>query len=142
MRSIAVIMAVVAAALAASASAGAPRPVLGRSVLLERVSGRVLLEQPGGTGFVRVTRPVLARIGANVDTTNGHARLTAAEDLRARRLTRGTFYGGRFLLSQLRRAGAYVALGLEGGDFAVCASAASTRSSAQVRQVWAKSSGR
>lgn len=89
-----------------AASAGAvslPRPVLGRTVLVERVSGTVLVRSPRAGALVPLVGPRTVALGSVIDTTRGKVRLTTATADRGRTQF-GFFDGGAFVVSQERSA--------------------------------------
>lgn len=108
-------------------------------MLLEPISGAVLVEQAGTHRFLRVTRPLLIRVGSTVDLVHGRARLVAAERFSGGALAHGVFYAGRVVVAQARQDDAPVDLRLAGGSFAGCpgATGAKRRGAAQVRHLWA-----
>jgi hypothetical protein len=99
-RAAAIAVAVIVVAPASGAFAASPAPVLGRRVVVERVSGTVLLRSFHARRFTRVIRPVAAAVGSTVGVTRGKARPTAAEDAQGKKRATGVFYGGRFSFAQ------------------------------------------
>lgn len=83
------------------ARASAPPPaVFAKTVRLERVSGKVLIQVPGaGVGFVPLTAPREVPVGTAVDTTTGRVRLTSATPPPTTFQT-GEFFHGIFLVHQ------------------------------------------
>jgi hypothetical protein len=89
---------------AATASvAPSPSPTFAKTVVLQRVSGTVLIEVPGARyGFVRLsTAPTAVPVGTLVDTTGGRVRLTSANP-QPGSVQSGQFFGGRFQIKQSR----------------------------------------
>jgi hypothetical protein len=92
----------------------APRPVLARSVTVERLDGTVLVRVPSlaagasahtsasarasAIGFVEVRKPRSVPVGSTVDTRSGLARITSATSRSG--LQSGTFRRGRFVVRQ------------------------------------------
>jgi hypothetical protein len=113
--------------LAADASAvkRADGPELGRSFVVSRVSGTVLVKTPGSARRIRLTRrPRTIPVGSTVDATRGKVRLVGAVN-RSRKKQAGVFYAGAFRVTQKRRPGAVIDLKLVGGNPSVCAAAQS-----------------
>ena len=74
-------------------------PVLRRTAVLERVRGIVTVRPRGKKKFVRLTDPALIRLGSEIDTERGVARLTVATDAKGT-LGPATVRGGRFVVTQ------------------------------------------
>jgi hypothetical protein len=124
------------------AAAPVPAPVLGRSVVVERIAGIVRLRQPGAS-FLLVTRPIRLRVGGELDITAGRARVVAARDARGRRES-GVFRSGLVRVAQDRAADSPVDLRLVGGDFGRCArrAAGPRPPPISVRRLWSHTTGR
>jgi hypothetical protein len=78
----------------APSPAPAPVPVPGKSVVVARVSGKVLVKRPGAAGFVELDATQGIPLGSTVDTTQGVIQLTARPGETAR------FYDGIFKVTQ------------------------------------------
>ena len=104
---------------AAPALPPAVPPVLAATVTVGGVKGRPLVQLPGTTRFVPLTSATTVPVGAVVDATRGHVKLTSVRD-RSGKLQSGTFWGGVFRVRQSRR-DAYTELVLA-GTLADCAS--------------------
>jgi hypothetical protein len=113
-------------------------PVLGRSVNVAAVSGRVFVRLPQaakGTAFVPLTQPRQIPVGSLLDTRRGVMRLTSAANAGAA-VQSGDFTAGVFQVLQSRRLRGLTDLNLTGGSFRGCAArgrrAAATRLSSRV----------
>jgi hypothetical protein len=124
-------------------------PVLGRSVNVAAVSGRVFVRLPAGasgraasatqaakgTAFVPLTQPRQIPVGSLLDTRRGVMRLTSAANAGAA-VQSGDFTAGVFQVLQSRRLRGLTDLNLTGGSFRGCAArgrrAAATRLSSRV----------
>lgn len=78
---------------------GSGVPVLARSVVVIRVSGRVSVEVRGRHGFVNVTTPRSLVVGSTVDATGGVVELVTA-DTAPGTTQHGLFDGGAFVVTQ------------------------------------------
>jgi hypothetical protein len=78
-----------------------PPPVVGRSVQVRPVSGRVLVRRPGQRRFVRLLAGASIPIGSIVDTVHGRGGVTSAADTRGHTQT-AQFYAGLFQVRQPR----------------------------------------
>ena len=74
-------------------------PTLRRTAVVERVRGTVSVRPRGKKKFVRLTDPALVRLGSEIDTERGVARLTVATDAKGT-LGPATVRGGRFVVTQ------------------------------------------
>ena len=103
-----------------------PPPVLGRTVNLEPLRGRVTVRVPRRSGpvkgrqFVGVRRPRQVPVRTLVNVKRGRARLTTATDFAGVRTQSGAFSAGVFQSLQRRRTRAVTELRLKGGSFAGC----------------------
>jgi hypothetical protein len=105
-----VLIAIVAAAR--THAAALTQPKLGRTVVIQRVSGRVLVRVPRARAPIPLTGRRLVPVGSVIDATRGTVRLTTASTVRTRTQS-GLFNGGAFVVSQ-RRSG-LTTLTLAGG---------------------------
>jgi DNA-binding beta-propeller fold protein YncE len=127
-------------------TATVPSPVLGRTVTVAPVSGRVSVKLPGRR-FVRFTGAQQIPVGSQLDTSRGTVRLTSAANSRGA-VQSGDFSAGVFQVRQSRTAGGLTDLNLSGGSFRGCAvgagrrAAASRLSSRVVRRVRGNGRGR
>jgi len=100
-------------------------PKLGRTFVVSRVSGTVLVREPGSARASRLTRERRTiPVGSTVNATSGKVRLVGAVR-RSGGKQAGLFYSGAFKATQARRARAIIDLKLVGGDPGVCAAAQS-----------------
>jgi hypothetical protein len=111
-----------------------PAPVFARTVVLNPINGKVLIELPGGSHrFVRLTAPKAVPLGTVLDTTAGMVSLTSANpgtgQVRAREQA-GRFFGGIFRVGQSRTAGGLVDLAMRDNLSRVACQAASARAAA------------
>ena len=114
-------------ALASEASAieRVSGPNLGRSFVVSKVSGTVLVKPPGSARASRLTRERRTiPVGSTVNATKGKVRLVGAVN-RSGGKQAGLFYSGAFKATQARRARAIIDLKLVGGDPGVCDAAQS-----------------
>ncbi len=86
---------------AGAVAAGTPAPVLGRTVVVQRVSGTVFVRLPHARTVARLTGSRAIPVGSAVDTTHGKVRLTTAVPFRAATQF-GLFDGGAFSVTQAR----------------------------------------
>lgn len=84
--------------------AGLPQPIFAETVDLQPVSGRVLIQVPGTTGFVALSGPRQVPIGSVLDATAGVVRLATSTPA-PEHLQSGTFYSGIFQVLQSRAGG-------------------------------------
>lgn len=114
-------------ALAAEPAAAAPKPRLGKAVVVAPASGTVIV-RPRSRGRFKLRRATAIPVGSSVDTTRGKVKLTSARS--SQRTQSGVFSRGAFVVTQQHDG--LTDLRLTGGDFSVCtaAHAAGTRLSA------------
>jgi hypothetical protein len=105
----------------------AAAPVLGRTVNVQTVSGRVFVRQ--GRRFVPVTGERQLPVGSILDTRRGVVRLTSASNTRGG-LQSGDFTSGIFGVLQSRRLRGLTDLNLTGGSFRGCAARAGSNAAA------------
>jgi hypothetical protein len=84
---------------AGSVASAATGPRFAHTVLLEPVSGEVLVSVPGQSAYARLTAARLVPIGTLVDTTSGRVRLTSAGPPSGQ-LQSGEFFRGIFQVRQ------------------------------------------
>jgi len=94
-----VLLSLLAVLIAASPAAAASKPRFAKSVLLNPVSGAVLVKEPGKKKR-RITKATLAKVGSKVDTSNGKVKLTSVLPGGKRQSAR--FNGAPFLVRQPR----------------------------------------
>ena len=121
-----------------------PQP--GVIVGVQKVSGKVLVKQPGGK-FVPLTGPTEIKVGSVVDTTHGTIKLIAG--LGGGKTNSANFNDGLFKIQQSRARNAYMILVLQGGNFGVCrgsralsAFSVDAKRKRQVRRLWGNGKGR
>jgi hypothetical protein len=136
---------------------GLPAPVLGKTVNVALVSGKVFVSVPAGSAFARLAVPGIkgrkfvpltaARqipVGSLVDTRKGTVSLASASTKAGETFT-GTFSAGVFAALQSRSG--LTDLRLKGSSFSPCATASGTKASAAlsrrtIRRLRANASGR
>jgi hypothetical protein len=84
---------------ASAAHAARLRPVLGRTVVVSRVSGVIRVKAPGERTFALLTQPRLVPIGATIDATDGTVKLVTASATVGRTQS-GRFSKGAFTVFQ------------------------------------------
>jgi hypothetical protein len=99
---------------------GPPAPVLGRTVNVSVVRGRIRIRRRGRRRFVRLTDASQIPVGSLIDARRGTVRLTTATP--GGGTQSGDFSGGIFqvLQSRRRRAKGLTTLPLRGGNFRRC----------------------
>ncbi|HEV3229261.1 MAG TPA: hypothetical protein VGY97_07295, partial [Solirubrobacteraceae bacterium] len=132
-------------------AAGAPAPVLGRSVAAAPATGTVLVQAPGSERFTRLSDATSTPVDSVVDARQGTVVLSTAL-AGGRSAQMASFSGGEFRVSQSPTAGGLTDIELVGGSFASCprsrlqahgsALAASARQSptaphSVIRRLWA-----
>jgi hypothetical protein len=80
---------------------GTPTPIFGHTATLKRVSGTVLVEQPGTSSFSPLSAATTVPLGTIIDTTNGTVTLTAGTGANGSTET-GLFYSGIFRITQTK----------------------------------------
>jgi hypothetical protein len=125
---------------------GVPAPVQGTTVVVAPGQGRVLVRRPGGRRFRALVAGARVPVGSELDAREGEVRLVSAIDA-GRGLQAGTFWGGRFVVRQLRNGSGMTSLVLRGGSFARCRTASASRvplanrKRRPVRRLWARDRG-
>jgi hypothetical protein len=104
---------------AESAMAASKKPRLAKTVLLKPAGGSVIVKPHGGKRF-KLRKATIVPMGSTVDTSKGKVELTSA--VNSKRLQKGTFSQGAFVVTQ-RRSDGLTDLTLTGGDFGVCSAA-------------------
>jgi hypothetical protein len=95
---------------AGSHTTAQPVPTLARTVVLTRVSGRVLIRLPGmSPGFARLNGARTVPVGTVIDASAGRVSLTSAKPLPGYTQT-GQFFLGIFRIEQNRAGGGLVNL--------------------------------
>jgi hypothetical protein len=100
-------------AVAAGASVP-PAPTFAKTVVLQPVSGTVLINTPGATYYTRLSTARTVRVGTVVDTTAGRVELTSANP-QPGSVQSGQFFKGTFQVRQSRTGGGLVSLVLRDG---------------------------
>jgi hypothetical protein len=77
------------------------RPMLGSSVVVHAVAGRVLIRRPGSGRFARMATRAEVPFGSEIDAS--HARIALTSALPSERTQTGRFGGGRFQLRDGRK---------------------------------------
>jgi hypothetical protein len=75
------------------------RPVIRRTAVIEAVRGVVRVRPRGKKRFVRLTDAALVKLGSEIDTERGLARVTVASDTGGT-LSQASVRGGRFVIGQ------------------------------------------
>jgi hypothetical protein len=81
------------------ASARPLKPRLGRTVIVEAVSGKVRIRANGARSFVRLRGRRLVGLGATIDASHGTVRVVTARGVTGGRQS-GLFDGGAFVVTQ------------------------------------------
>src|SRR5262245_4189405 len=121
-----------------------PQP--GVLVGVQKVSGKVLVKEPGTSKFVPLTGATEIKVGSLVDTTHGTIKLIAG--LGGGKTNSANFNDGLFKIQQSHARNAFMTLILQGGNFGVCRShslsafSADARRKRQVRRLWGNGKGR
>jgi hypothetical protein len=115
-------------------------PVLATTVNASVVSGTVLIQLPGTTGFAPLAHDSQIPVGTTVDTTNGRVRILAA--LPGGKTDASDFFQGTFLVTQGRNGLADMTLA--GGNLKVCGKGAQAvaAKSTVIRQLWGAGKGK
>lgn len=145
------ILALTALGLPAGVLAQQPEPVpapvlpeLSRTVVVERVSGRVLLKQPSQRSFVVLRGRREVPLGTTVKATDGRVRLIVARNLRGATF-RAEFSRGQFVVKTSAGSPPLTTLVLSGSSYReVCgqAQASSRTDGGRVRRLWGHGKGR
>jgi hypothetical protein len=98
---------------------GIPAPVLGRTVVVDPGSGRVLVRRPGMPRFRILEEAAQLPVGSVVDARAGRVELVTSVGAQGH-LQAGSFWGSRFEVRQPRAGGGLTSLILRGGDFSSC----------------------
>ena len=122
-----------------------PQP--GVIVGVQRVSGKVLIKEPGSGKFVPLTGQTEIPVGSQVDTTHGMVKLIAG--LGGGKTNSANFNDGLFKIRQNRAKNAFMTLVLQGGNFGICRRARAlsalgvdAKRKRQVRRLWGNGKGR
>jgi hypothetical protein len=127
-------------------------PVFGKSAVLRSVSGKVLIEDSEGGGFVPLAGEINVPMGTVVDTSDGVVALEAASS-RGGGVQSGRFRGGLFRIGQKRARSPFSAgrTGMTvlkltgplscGAGSSAGASAAASRGRSQGRRLWGDAHG-
>ena len=142
-------------------SDGSLTPVPFKTVSVRVVSGDVFVKLPDAgaaraaqsaptpKGFVRLQGAATIPVGSTLDTAHGRVLLRSAADTH-RRVQKGQFFDGRFVIRQVRKPrgkarrrpiGLITDLRLSGSSFARCGAQASARSKRKVRRLWGDGKG-
>jgi hypothetical protein len=122
------------------------KPQPGVIVGVSKVSGQVLIKEPGTNKFVPLSGVTEIPVGSQVDTTHGVIKLVAG--LGGGRTNSANFNDGLFKILQKHTRNAYMTLVLQGGNFAVCRSRAlgvlnaDAKRKRPVRRLWGNGKGR
>jgi hypothetical protein len=117
-----------------------PSPVLGTSVTVSLVSGRIKVRAKGAASFHLLSGPESIPVGSSVDATNGHAALTSAKKRGGTQTV--VYFDGRFSVDQSKTS-TLTELQLQGGDFQSCSGAArGVKAPRVLRRLWGHGKGR
>jgi hypothetical protein len=122
------------------------QPQPGEIVGVSKVSGQVLIKEPGTNKFVPLTGVTEIPVGSRVDTTHGVIKLVAG--LGGGRTNSAKFNDGLFKILQKHTRNAFMTLVLEGGNFAVCRGRTlstlgiEAKRKRPVRRLWGNGKGR
>ena len=129
---------------------GSRRPVLGRAALLSTTLGEPTFRLPRAERFTPLEERLQLPLGTTIDARAARVLLTTARNRRGARQS-AVFYDGAFSVRQARAGGrrGITEIRLRGGDFSVCAGAATPGPGAataarkrRVRYVWGSGRGR
>jgi hypothetical protein len=90
----------------------------GKIAGVKEVAGNVLVKEAGTNTFVPLNGQTEIPIGSQVNTLNGTVLLTAG--LGGGKTNSADFYQGLFTIQQAKKAGAYMTLRIDGGNFRLC----------------------
>lgn len=90
-------------------AATAPSPTFAKTVVVQPVSGAVLVRTPGAAYYTRLTAARAVPVGTLVDTTAGRVTLTSANPAPGG-VQSGQFFKGRFQVRQPASGGGLVSL--------------------------------
>jgi hypothetical protein len=107
----------VAVAAAPATAAAATKPRFGKTVVLQPVSGNVLVKAPGKKA-TRLKRRTAVPLGSAISTTNGKVKLTSA--LPSGKRQSAKFNGGAFVVTQPKGGRGLTDLRLTGGNLDGC----------------------
>jgi Ca2+-binding RTX toxin-like protein len=133
-----------------TADRGGEAPALRRTAVVRATRGRVAFRLPGAARFVDLQERVGLPMRAALDARAGRVALATAAGPRRGQAQAATFWDGAFTVRQTRKRARrpITELRLRGGDFGVCAGAATpgrARASSRlttVRRLWGKGRGR
>ena len=122
---------------------GIAPPTQGKTMVVSPGQGKVLVRKPGTSRFRELEAGAQIPVGSEIDTRKGRVTLVTAV---AGGLQDGTFWGGRFTVSQRRAGDGMTSLVLKGGSFKGCPKAARASAAAAskkkkkkpVRKLWAE----
>jgi hypothetical protein len=129
-----------------ASAADARKPVLGRTAVVQPVSGTVKVKKLGSTAYRRLTERTTIKLGATIDARHGKVDLVTAANAKGA-LQSGLFYDGAFVVTQKREARAVTDLRLVKGSFGACprpgtAVARGAAARRVVRKLWGSAHGR
>ena len=135
-------------AVPAVASAADPKPKTGKSFVVKRTSGAVLVTKKGSSTRTRLTGKARSfPVGSTVDATNGAVKLTSTANRSGSKRQSAAFYDGAFTVTQSKGAAPLTELTLEGGDFGGCQAVAKRdydvfAAASSRRRLWGRGKGR
>jgi hypothetical protein len=117
-------------------------PRYGKSVLIEPVSGRVLVKEPGKGRYTPLTGADVVPLGTAIDVGRGRVALTSAKD-RSGTTQSAEFYYGAFKVGQTKAGKPLTQLRLIGFDPGECAQGgrAASASSKHAKGLWGDGKG-
>jgi hypothetical protein len=119
-----------------------PAPVLGQTVGVAPVSGRVTVKIPGGSGFAPLAAGATIPSGATVDTRGGEVALTTA--LPGGETQTARFHGGVFRVRQTAKSGGLTDIDLRGPALSCRSGRGGARAAAvrtKRRKLWGSDKG-
>jgi hypothetical protein len=134
-------------AIPAAAGAATPKPKTGRTVVVQKTAGTVLVQPRGSSRFVRLGKARAVPVGSTIDATRGRVKLTSTHDRAGRRLQSAVFRDGAFKVTQNKAASPLTDLELVGGDFSDCGAVQRrtgvfAAASTSRRRLWGSGKGR
>lgn len=146
---LATLLAALVALLVAPAAAGAadPKPQTGKSVVVKRTGGVVLVSKRGSSRATRLGRAaVRVPVGSTIDASNGNVKLTSTANRSGSKRQSAAFYDGAFTVTQNKASAPITELTLAGGDFSNCtagkAAKGITAAASSRRRLWGRGRGR
>ena len=133
--------------LPAAASAATPKPRTGKTVVVAKVKGTVLVRKRGASRATSLRKPQSLPMGSTIDATNGSVKLTSTHNRSGSKLQSAVFHDGAFAVSQKSANSPVTDLRLAGGNFSDCAAVTRrtgvfTAARTARRRLWGSGKGR